>query len=71
MKKKVQVKVDKCGDKVRISNNLGMHVEIVTSRADYIVSALVGLTMAEFYKDSEYLMDEFKMTLCVEGLKNK
>ena len=71
MKKKVQVKVDKCGDKVRISNNLGMHVEIVTSRADYIVSALVGLTMAEFYKDSEYLMDEFQMTLYVEGLKNK
>lgn len=71
MKKKVQVKVDKCGDKVRISNNLGMHVEIVTERADYIVSALVGLTMAEFYKDSEYLMDEFQMTLLVEGLKNK
>lgn len=71
MKKEVQIKVDKCGDKVRISNNLGMHVEIVTNRADNIVSALVGLTMAEFYKDSEGLYSDFQMTLYVEGLTNK
>lgn len=48
-----------------------MHVEIVTNRADNIVSALVGLTMAEFYKDSEGLYSDFQMTLYVEGLTNK
>lgn len=71
MKKEVQVKVDKCGDKVHISNNLGMHVDIETNRADNIVAALVALTMAEFYKDSEDLYCDFQMTLYIEGLNNK
>lgn len=71
MLKKVLVKVDRYPDKVRVQNDLGMDVTIQTNEADYVVSSLVGLTMAEFFKNSEYLMDEFQMTLLVEGLTVK
>ena len=71
MVKEVQIKVDRCGDKVRIQNNLGMFVEIETNKADYVISSLVGLTMAEFFQNSDSIYSEFQMTLYVEGLTNK
>ena len=71
MKKEVQIKVDRCNDKVRVHNNLGMDVVIETNKADYVISSLVGLTMAEFFHNSDCLMSEFQMTLYVEGLTDK
>lgn len=71
MKKEVIVKVDKVGDKVIVSNNLGMRQVLETNKVDYMVASLVGLTMAEFFQDSNYLMQEFQMTLYVEGLEEK
>ncbi len=71
MKKKVRIKIDRWDGKVRIQNNLGMDVVIETTKADYVISSLVGLTMAEFFQNSDNLMREFQMTLSVEGLNHK
>lgn len=71
MKKEVQVKVERRGKKVRVQNSLGMDMEIQTTKADYIISSLVGLTMAEFFQHFDSIHSEFQMTLYVEGLNNK
>lgn len=48
-----------------------MRVEVQTNKVEYLISSLVGLTMAEFFQHFDSIYSEFQMTLYVEGLTNK
>lgn len=69
MKKKTEIHVYRNGENIKINNNTGGKWEFKSSRPEHLISALVGLTMAEWF-DQECLSSiEFEMTLYVESLQ--
>lgn len=65
MNKTVTIKVEEKDGQTIISNSYGKVWKMETNECDYLIASLVGLTMAEFYRDSEYLGREIEITLNV------
>lgn len=65
MNKAVTIKVEKKDDQTIISNSYGKVWKVECNDSDNLIASLVGLTMAEYFRDREYLGREIVMTLNV------
>lgn len=65
MNKAVTIKVEKKDGQTIISNSYGKVWKVECNDCDSLIASLVGLTMAEYFRDREYLGREIDMTLNV------
>lgn len=65
MERAVTIKVEKKDGLTIISNSNGKVWKVECNDAEMLISSLVGLTMAEYFRDREYLGKEIEMTLSV------
>ena len=65
MERKVTIKVEEKDGQTIISNSYGKFWKMESNECDYLIASLVGLTMAEYFRDREYLGKEIDMTLSV------
>lgn len=65
MEKKVTIKVEKTDCQTIISNSYGKIWKVDCNDTEMLLASLVGLTMAEFFRDREYYGREISMTLNV------
>ena len=65
MERAVTIKVEKKDDKVIVSTSNGKFWEFVSNDAEMLVASMVGQTMADWFRNREYLGREILMTLNV------
>lgn len=65
MERAVTIKVEKRDGHTIISNSNGKVWKVQCNDSEMLIASLVGLTMAEYFRDREYLGREIDMTLNV------
>ena len=68
MKKNVEIRISQSGESIGIKNNLGGHWFFKTNRPVPLISALVGLSVAEWFDQQSMSSMDFVMTLDIQSL---
>ena len=65
MNKAVTIRVEKKDGQTIISNSYGKVWKVECNDTEMLLASLVGLTMAEFFRNKDYYRQEIEMTLNV------
>ena len=67
MKKEVKFTIEKQGEEITVSNNLGKKWTFTTNDASGLVCALVASSCYEFFQHFDYIDESFTMNLTVSN----
>lgn len=66
MCKVVQVQIKKDGEEIKVENSFGQRWSFKATDSDYIIAAMVGMTLAHHFNSYNSEVSQFTMSLNVE-----